>query len=193
MQENIGVLCGGELEAGQQQLMLDAEAIRKALRRIAHEIIERRKSLEGLVLAGIPTRGVEVARRLAACIREAEGAVVETGVIDISMHRDDLATRPKMTVLEETRLPVVLDGKTLVIVDDVFFTGRSVRAAMDAVSSYGRPGRIELAVLVDRGNRQLPIRPDFVGKKCTTAFGDRVRVWFENLDGVPDSVQLVKG
>lgn len=193
MQENIGVLCGGELEAGQQQLMLDAEAIRKALRRIAHEIIERRKSLDGLVLAGIPTRGVEVARRLAACIQEAEGAVVETGVIDISMHRDDLATRPKMTVLEETRLPVVLDGKTLVIVDDVFFTGRSVRAAMDAVSSYGRPERIELAVLVDRGNRQLPIRPDFVGKKCTTAFGDRVRVRFENLDGVPDSVQLVKG
>lgn len=174
-------------------VILDAEAIRKAIRRIALEIVERRKTMEGVVLAGIPTRGVEVARRLAESIMEAEGVGVEVGVIDVSMHRDDLALRHRMTVVEETRLPVDLEGRTLIIVDDVFFTGRSVRAAMDAISSYGRPGRVELAVLVDRGNRQLPIRPDFVGKKMTTGFADKVRVRFENLDGVADSVQLVRG
>lgn len=171
--------------------VMDADAIRKAIRRIAHEIIEQNDDLSRLVLAGIPTRGKTVARRIAAHIGEVEGIEPALGVVDVSMHRDDLATRPRVSVLELTELPMDLDGRPLVLVDDVLFTGRSCRAAMDAVASFGRPSRIQLAVLVDRGHRELPIRADFVGKNLPTALSDRVRVRFEENDGTADSVTLL--
>ena len=172
-------------------LVMDSEAIRKAIRRIAHEIIEQNHDLPRLVLAGIPTRGKVVAERIAAHIAEIEGAAPTLGTVDVSMHRDDLATRVRVSILEATELPLDLDGRPLVLIDDVLYTGRSCRAAMDAVTSFGRPSRIQLAVLVDRGHRELPIRPDFVGKNVPTALGDRIRVRFQQTDGSPDSVTLI--
>ncbi len=171
-------------------LVLDAEGIQKAIRRIAYEIIERHASLSGMVVAGIPTRGVEVARRIIAEVRAAEGIELELGVVDISMHRDDLATRSRLTAVTATQLPLDLDGRTVILVDDVFYTGRSVRAALDAIASYGRPGRIELAVLIDRGHRELPIAADYVGKTVVTRPAEKVRVRFANLDGEPDAVRV---
>jgi len=172
--------------------VMDAELIRKAIRRIAHEIIERNTELSRLVIAGIPTRGVEVARRLVDYIGEIENFQPDFGVVDVSMHRDDLSTRGRPTAVELTQLPMDLDGRVIVLVDDVLFTGRSCRAAMDAISSFGRPSEIQYAVLVDRGHRELPIRADYVGKNLPTNRADKIRVRFENLDGVPDSVRIVK-
>ena len=172
-------------------IVMDADAIRRAIRRIAHEIIEQNHDLGRLVIAGRPTRGKILARRIAGHIAEIEGVEPELGVVDVSMHRDDLATRPRVSVLELTELPLDLDGRPLVLIDDVFFTGRSCRAAMDAISSFGRPSRIQLAALVDRGHRELPIRADFVGKNVPTAFGARIRVRLEESDNVPDSVTLL--
>jgi pyrimidine operon attenuation protein/uracil phosphoribosyltransferase len=170
---------------------MDADAIQKAIRRMAHEIVERQGDINALVLAGIPTRGVEVARRLADHIEKVEGRRPFLGTLDVSMHRDDLATRGRMTAPVPTLLPVDLDGRPVVIVDDVFFTGRSCRAALDALASFGRPSSIQLAVLVDRGHRELPIRADYVGKNVPTERDEKIRVRFENLDGVPDSVRVV--
>jgi len=172
-------------------LVMDADSIRKAIRRIAHEIIEQNKDLHRLVIAGIPTRGKIVASRIAAHISEIEGASPSLGTVDVSMHRDDLSTRARVSMLQPTELPLDLDGRPLVLVDDVLYTGRSCRAAMDAVASFGRPSRIQLAVLVDRGHRELPIRADFVGKNIPTAFSDRIRVRFEESDGIADSVTLL--
>jgi len=171
--------------------VLDAPGLAKTLHRMACEMVEKHPSLDGVVLAGIPTRGVEVARRLITEIGRLHGGHPELGILDISMHRDDLATRERITAMQTTSLPVEIEGRTVILVDDVLFTGRSIRAAMDALGSYGRPGRIELAVLIDRGHRQLPIHPDYVGREVPTKFGDRIRVRFENLDGVPDSVHHV--
>jgi pyrimidine operon attenuation protein/uracil phosphoribosyltransferase len=171
--------------------VMDADTIRKAIRRIAHEIIEQNHDLSRLVVAGIPTRGKILARRIVSHIAEIEGISPAFGIVDVSMHRDDLATRARVSVLELTELPIDLDGRPLILVDDVLFTGRSVRAAMDAVASFGRPSRIQLAVLVDRGHRELPIRADFVGKNIPTAPGDRIRVRLEENDRVPDSVTLI--
>lgn len=170
---------------------MDADSIRKAIRRIAHEIIEQNHDLSRLVIAGIPTRGKIIARRIAAHIAEIEGVSPALGVVDVSMHRDDLATRARVSVLELTELPLDLDGRPLVLIDDVLYTGRSCRAAMDAIASFGRPSRIQLAALVDRGHRELPIRADFVGKNLPTAAEDRVRVRLEENDDVPDSVTLI--
>src|SRR5437667_11677886 len=156
--------------------VMDAEAISRALRRIAHEIIERNPRLEEVVLAGIPARGVEIARRIAAFIHEIEKVDIETGVIDVAMHRDDVGTRPELPVVRASKLPLPLEDRTVIIVDDVLYTGRTVRAAMDAINSFGRPARIQLAVLIDRGHRELPIRPDYVGKNLPTAFSEKVRV-----------------
>ena len=154
--------------------IMDAEAIRKALRRIAHEIIEGNPNLESVVLAGIPSRGVEIASRIAAFIREIEKADVDTGVIDVAMHRDDVGTRKELPVVHASKLPVPLEDRTVIIVDDVLYTGRTVRAAMDAINSFGRPARIQLAVLVDRGHRELPIRPDYIGKNLPTSGNEKV-------------------
>ena len=163
--------------------VMDAEAIRRALRRIAHEIIEGNPQLEIVVLAGIPSRGVELARRIAAFIREIEKTDVDTGVIDVAMHRDDVGTRRELPVVHPSNLPVPLEDRTVIIVDDVLYTGRTVRAAMDAINSFGRPARIQLAVLVDRGHRELPIHADFVGKTVATGAEDFVQVRLAEEDG----------
>ena len=172
-------------------LVMDSESIRKAIRRIAHEIIEQNHDLRRLVIAGIPTRGKVVAERIVSYISEIEGIAPTLGVVDVSMHRDDLSMRARISLLESTDLPLDLYGRPLVLIDDVLYTGRSCRAAMDAVASFGRPSRIQLAALVDRGHRELPIRADFVGKNVPTAPEDRIRVRFEEFDGVPDSVTLI--
>src|SRR5207244_12716549 len=158
--------------------IMDAEAIRLALQRIAHEIIERNPQLEKVVLAGIPSRGVEIARRIAGFIRTIEKIDIETGVIDVAMHRDDVGTRPELPVVRASKLPLPLEERTVIIVDDVLYTGRTVRAAMDAINSFGRPARIQLAALVDRGHRELPIRPDYVGKNLPTSADEKERVRF---------------
>ena len=172
--------------------VMDAEAIRRVLRRVAHEIIERNPQLEKVVLAGIPSRGVEIARRIAAFIREIENINVQTGVIDVAMHRDDVGTRPELPVVRASELPLPLEGRTVVIVDDVLYTGRTIRAAMDAISSFGRPARIQLAVVIDRGHRELPIRPDYVGKNLPTATGEQIQVRLQETDNEPDAVWLEK-
>ena len=176
-------------------LALDAAAIARALRRVAHEIVERNAPHTGpgrLALVGIQTRGVEVARRLVEHMAQVDSARPDFGTLDISMYRDDLRRRPRMTSIQPTDLPFALEERTVVIVDDVFFTGRTIRAAMDALSDYGRPARIQLAALVDRGHRELPIRPDFVGKNLPTSPEQRVFVRFETIDGIADSVWLEK-
>jgi|SRR5437762_3207715 len=173
--------------------IMDAEAIRRALRRIAHEIIERNPQLASVVLAGIPSRGVEIARRIAAFVQTIEQTEIETGVIDVAMHRDDVGTRRELPVVRASKLPLPLEGRTIIIVDDVLYTGRTIRAAMDAISSFGRPARIQLATLVDRGHRELPIRPDYVGKNLPTAATEKVRVQLKETDDGPDGVWLEKG
>jgi pyrimidine operon attenuation protein / uracil phosphoribosyltransferase len=170
--------------------VMDAEAISRALRRIAHEIIERNPQLTHLVLAGIPSRGVEIAQRIAAFIRETEKINVETGVIDVAMHRDDVGTRSELPVVRESKLPLPLEQRTVIVVDDVFYTGRTVRAAMDAINSFGRPARIQLAVLIDRGHRELPIRPDYVGKNLPTAAREQIQVRLQETDNEADAVRL---
>lgn len=172
--------------------ILDAETMRRALRRIAHEIIERNRDLSALVLAGIPLRGVALAQRIASEIEAIEKVQVATGVIDVSMHRDDVGRRVALPVVRASQLPLPLDRRTVVIVDDVLFTGRTCRAAMDAIGSFGRPACIQLAALIDRGHRELPIRPDFVGKNLPTARAERVRVRLESIDHEPDGVWLLK-
>ncbi len=171
---------------------MDAEAIRRALRRIAHEVVERNPDLKSVVLAGIPSRGVEIARRIAEFIRASENVDVDTGIVDVAMHRDDVGTRTELPIVRESKLPLPLEGRTLIIVDDVLFTGRTVRAAMDAISSFGRPARVQLAVLIDRGHRELPIRADYVGKNLPSAATEKVRVRLEHTDGEPDAVWLFK-
>ena len=170
--------------------VMDAEAMRRALRRVAHEIIERNPQLEKVVLAGIPSRGVEIAQRIASFVQQIEKIDIETGIIDVAMHRDDVGTRRELPVVRASKLPLPLEGRTVVIVDDVLYTGRTVRAAMDAINSFGRPARIQLAVLVDRGHRELPIRPDYVGKNLPTASGEQLQVRLQETDNKPDAVWL---
>jgi pyrimidine operon attenuation protein/uracil phosphoribosyltransferase len=162
--------------------VLDADEIRRALTRIAHEILERTRGGEGVILLGIPTRGVPLARRLAARIGEFEGLEVPCGSLDVTMHRDDLRLRPAR-VLGRTDLPAAgVDGKTVVLVDDVLFSGRTVRAALDALNDLGRPRAVQLAVLVDRGHRELPIRADYVGKNLPTSQREVVHVLLAEVD-----------
>jgi pyrimidine operon attenuation protein/uracil phosphoribosyltransferase len=169
---------------------MDAEAIRRALQRIAHEIIERNPQLTHVVLAGIPSRGVEIAQRIAGFIQQIRKINVETGVIDVAMHRDDVGTRSELPIVRESKLPLPLEERTVVVVDDVLYTGRTVRAAMDAINSFGRPSRIQLAVLIDRGHRELPIRPDYVGKNLPTSGNEKVKVQLQETDEKPDAVWL---
>lgn len=174
--------------------IMDAPAIARALRRMAHQIIETNSEhgANRIALVGIHSRGVEVARRLAALIAEIEGVRPSFGVLDVSMHRDDFGRRPNLASIKPTDLPIDLDSHTVVLADDVFSTGRTARAAMDALTDYGRPPRIQLATLVDRGHRQLPIRPDYVGKNLPTALSERVLVRFAGIDDEPDTVWLYK-
>jgi len=173
-------------------LIMDAEAIARALRRIAHEILEHNSEPAKFALVGIPSRGVELARRLAGIIGDIEGQRPELGAVDVTMHRDDLRLRKSLKSVQETRLPLHLENFTVILVDDVLYTGRTCRAAMDAISSFGRPERIQFAVLLDRGHRELPIRPDYIGKNLPTSREELVKVRLENVDFEPDSVRVEK-
>jgi len=150
---------------------------------MAHEIIESAKGVDDLLLLGIPTRGVHLARRIADEIADIEGAEVPCGALDITLYRDDLALR-EVRALEETDIPVEgVDGRIVVLIDDVLYSGRTIRAALDALADYGRPAAVRLAVLIDRGHRELPIRPDFVGKNLPTSQSEKVKVRFAETDG----------
>ena len=175
-----------------RRTVLEAADIARALTRIAHEVLERNKGAEGLVLLGIPSRGVPLAHRLAARIAEVEGSAVPVGALDVTMYRDDLRLHPART-LEHTDLPPEgVDGRTVVLVDDVLYSGRTIRAALDSLNDHGRPSRVQLAVLVDRGHRELPIRADYVGKNLPTSAGERVRVLLQERDGA-DAVVIEGG
>jgi pyrimidine operon attenuation protein / uracil phosphoribosyltransferase len=172
--------------------LLDARAVSRALNRMASEIVEKCHGTEGLVLVGIQRRGVQLAERLARLIEQAEGHPVPSGKLDITLYRDDLQAIGPRPVVGETRLPGDLDGKTVVIVDDVLYTGRTIRAALDEFADFGRPRRILLCVLVDRGGRELPIQADIAGVTVSTTSEDRVDVLVTELDG-RDAVDLVRG
>jgi pyrimidine operon attenuation protein/uracil phosphoribosyltransferase len=172
--------------------VLAPEEIRRALTRIAHEILERTHGAEGVILLGIPTRGVPLARRLAQRVEQVEGRVLPWGSLDITMHRDDLRLRPARALGRTEVPPDGIDGKTVVIVDDVLYSGRTVRAALDALNDLGRPRAVQLAVLVDRGHRELPIRADYVGKNLPTSQREVVRVLLAETDG-EDAVLLSEG
>jgi pyrimidine operon attenuation protein / uracil phosphoribosyltransferase len=179
------------------KLLLDGEALRRTIVRIAHEIVERNPDLEATALVGIHTRGVPLAQRLRRLIEEFTGTAVALGTLDITFHRDDVhvrggeAPRHPQPVVKATRLDFALEGMTCVLVDDVLSTGRTVRAAIDALFEYGRPARVQLACLVDRGHRELPIRPDYVGKNLPTAHDERVQVQLVEVDEI-DRVLLEK-
>ena len=163
--------------------LLDGGEIRRAVSRIAHEILERNKGAGRLVLAGIAARGDDLARRLAEEIERIEGVRVRVGIIDITFYRDDIGMRAEAPEVHETRIDFDITGTTVVLVDDVLFTGRTVRSAMDALVDFGRPQAIQLAVLVDRGHRELPIRADYVGKNVPTRRDEEVRVRLMETDG----------
>jgi pyrimidine operon attenuation protein/uracil phosphoribosyltransferase len=178
------------------RLLLDAEALNRTLRRIAHEIVEGNPGLDSVALVGIHTRGVPLAHRLRRLIEEFTGRTVELGSLDITFHRDDVVVRGgeapmhPQPVVKATRLDFPLEGKTVVLVDDVLYTGRTIRSAIDALFDYGRPARVQLAVFADRGHRELPIRPDYVGKNLPTSQDERVSVQLLEVDEV-DAVFLV--
>ena len=170
---------------GGARVIWDSDDVNRALKRIAHQVLESNRGAEGLVLLGIRTRGIPLARRLGAFISEAEGVEVPVGELDITMYRDDLRKNPTRAV-GPTRIPVDLTGRTVVLVDDVLYSGRSIRAALDALNDIGRPAAVRLAILVDRGHRELPIRPDFVGKNLPSARSERVNVHLAETDGIEE-------
>jgi len=180
------------------KILLDDAALARTLSRIAHELIERNADLGDLALVGIHTRGVPIAARLRGLVADRSGISVDTGAVDITFHRDDVLARGggsplhAQPLVRGTELDFVLEGKTVVLVDDVLYTGRTIRAAIDALLEYGRPARVQLAVLIDRGHRELPIRPDYVGKNVPTASRERVSVELIEIDG-QDRVLLAGG
>jgi pyrimidine operon attenuation protein/uracil phosphoribosyltransferase len=169
--------------------IMTADEIRRATIRLSHEIVEKQAGTDGLLLIGIQRRGVPLAQRIAAAILENEGAEVPVGALDITFYRDDLSLVAQQPVVKGTELPIGIDGRTIVLVDDVLYTGRTIRAAMDALVDFGRPQAIRLAVLVDRGHRELPIRADHVGKNVPTSREELVRVHLEETDG-EDGVEI---
>jgi len=173
-------------------VILDSAAIQRALTRVAHEIAERNENSSEVVLVGIPEGGVPLAQRLGKFLAEIWKHTVPTGSLDVSMHRDDIRIRPRLPFVAVSHLPPDLEDRTLILADDVLFSGRTCRAAMDSIASFGRPRRIQLAVLIDRGHRELPIRPDYVGKNLPTSPAQRVYVRFQSIDKVPDSVWMDK-
>jgi pyrimidine operon attenuation protein/uracil phosphoribosyltransferase len=178
------------------KVLLDAEALTRTLSRIAHEIIEANPELDEVALVGIHTRGVPLAQRLRRLIEERAGEAPDFGTVDITFYRDDVAVRGgeapihAQPVVRSTALDFPLEGKTVVLVDDVLYTGRTIRAAIEAIFDYGRPARVQLAVLADRGHRELPIRPDYVGKNLPTSRGERIQVQLVEIDEI-DRVLLV--
>src|SRR5437016_6087779 len=178
------------------RILLDGEAIGRTLSRIAHEIIERNDELDTVALVGIHTRGVPLSQRLRRLLEERAGIELELGQLDITFHRDDVhvreghAPRRPQPVVRDTKLDFELEGRTVILVDDVLYTGRTIRAAIDALFEYGRPERVQLAVLADRGHRELPIRPDYVGKNLPTTHGERIQVELVEIDEI-DRVVLI--
>jgi pyrimidine operon attenuation protein/uracil phosphoribosyltransferase len=178
------------------RVILDADALSRTLARIAHEVVERNPELDRVALVGIHTRGVPLAQRLRRLVHEFSGVEVELGTVDITFHRDDVLVRGgeaplhPQPLVRATRLDFPLEGRTCVLVDDVLYTGRTIRAAIEALFAYGRPDRVQLAVVADRGHRELPIRPDYVGKNLPTARGERVQVELVEVDEV-DRVLLI--
>jgi pyrimidine operon attenuation protein / uracil phosphoribosyltransferase len=198
-------LAAGEERLSQRTQVMDAEEIRRALTRVAHEIVEKNRGTEHLALVGIQTKGVPLAHRLASIIERVEGSPIPVGTLDITLYRDDVlfphhaqspepragAKRHGLHPVRETEIPFDVTGRRVVLVDEVFFTGRTIRAALGALMDLGRPEAIQLAVLVDRGHRELPIRPDFVGKNLPTARREHVVVQLQELDG-QDAVFIEK-
>ena len=181
-----------------RRVLLDEESIRRTLSRIAHEMIERNEDLGTVALVGIHTRGVPIANRLRRLVEERTGEELALGQLDITFHRDDVhvraghAPRRSQPIVRDTKLDFDLEGRTVILVDDVLYTGRTIRAAIDALFEYGRPDRVQLAVLADRGHRELPIRPDYVGKNLPTGRNERVQVELMEIDEI-DRVMLVSG
>lgn len=169
-----------------KNVIMDSEAIRRALVRIAHEIIEKNKGVEDVVIVGIRTRGVPLAQRIAAEINAIENCEMTVGMLDITLYRDDLSTLGYNPVVHGTDINFDLSGKNVVLVDDVLYTGRTIRAALDAVIDMGRPKTIQLAVLVDRGHKELPIRADYVGKNVPTSQKETIEVVLNEIDGTDE-------
>ncbi|HWR08419.1 bifunctional pyr operon transcriptional regulator/uracil phosphoribosyltransferase PyrR [Sporomusa sp.] len=169
-------------------VIMDSQAVKRALTRVAHEIVERNKGVSDLALVGIRTRGVPLAQRIAEEIKRIEGIDLPVGVLDITLYRDDLSTLAYQPIVHETLIPFSINDKKVVLVDDVLFTGRTVRAALDAIIDIGRPSAIQLAVLIDRGHRELPIRADYVGKNVPTSSKEIVSVQLTSID---DTEQVV--
>ncbi|MBB6449366.1 pyrimidine operon attenuation protein/uracil phosphoribosyltransferase [Geomicrobium halophilum] len=173
------------------QTLLDEDAIRRTLTRISHEMIEKNKGMSNCILLGIQTRGHPLAERLSANIKRIEGIDLPVGSIDITLYRDDLEKKQEEPEIHELDLPETIEGKKIILVDDVLYTGRTVRAAMDVLMDRGRPSQIQLAVLVDRGHRELPIRADYVGKNVPTSRSELIRVNLTDNDGV-DKVSIIQ-
>ena len=171
--------------------VLNANDMSRIITRLAHEILEKNRGTENLVLVGLRTRGAYVATRITEKIKEIEGKSVPTGFLDVTLYRDDFRTRLKQPSVEVTNIPFAIDDKNIVLVDDVLYTGRTVRAALDALMDFGRPSRIYLAILVDRGHREFPIKADFVGKNIPTSIGEEIRVKMTEIDA-DDAVELVE-
>ncbi|MDD4874446.1 MAG: bifunctional pyr operon transcriptional regulator/uracil phosphoribosyltransferase PyrR [Dehalococcoidales bacterium] len=173
-----------------KKIIMSGSDIKRTLSRIAHEIIERNKSTEKIILVGMRTRGVPLANRLASDIESFEGAKIPVGILDFSLYRDDISSLGLQPVVKSTDIPVSIDGKTIILVDDVLYTGRSVRAALDALIDFGRPLSIQLAVLVDRGHRELPIRADYVGKNIPSANDEEIQVHLSEIDSI-DEIAII--
>ncbi len=171
-----------------QSKILDKEAIRRAVLRVAHEILEKNKGTEDLCIVGIRTRGAVLAERLKECVKQIEGAEIPAGILDITLYRDDLTLVDTQPIVRETLVKFDITGKKVILVDDVLFTGRTIRAALDALIDFGRPASIQLAVLIDRGHRELPIRADYVGKNIPTSLEQNVKVVLEEVDNKTDEV-----
>jgi len=171
--------------------LITSEDLRRIITRLAHEIIEKNRGIEDLVVIGLRTRGAFLAERIASKIEEIEKSKIPTGYLDVTLYRDDFRTRFKQPEVQVTNIPFQIDEKNIILVDDVFYTGRTVRAALDALMDFGRPARIHLAVLVDRGHREFPLKADFVGKNIPTSIGEEVRVKMTEVDE-EDCVYLVE-
>ena len=178
----------GSKPAAKIVTVMDAVAMRRAITRIAHEVLERNKGTEGLALIGIRSRGVHIADRIAAAVQAIEGVDVPRGIVDITLYRDDLSRGDQTPQVRGTEILFGVEGRKIVLIDDVLYTGRTIRAAMDALMDFGRPENIQLAVMIDRGHRELPIRADYVGKNLPTSRHQQVQVRIVEMDGVDDVV-----
>ncbi len=173
--------------------IMDKDTVRRAVMRIAHEILEKNKGTKDLCIIGIRTRGVFLAERINECIKQIEGSLLPVGILDITLYRDDLTMISAQPIVHETKIDFEITDKKIILVDDVLFTGRTIRAALDALVDFGRPAGIQLAVLIDRGHRELPIRADFVGKNIPTSLNQNVKVILSESDQKEDQVIVLEG